>query len=91
MSDWSEWLLDDAQSSQDPETWYAYRVRISNGQYLTRDENDYQKYHCEKQHFLTYVPTGSLKRFSFSLIKFAATAAISKRTLDSADYLYVLT
>ena len=87
MSDWSDWLIDDAQSSQDPEEWHAYRVRVFNGQYLTRDDNDYQKYRCGKPHFPTYVPTGTLTRCGFSLIKFTAPATISKRTIYSAAYL----
>jgi len=87
MRNWSDWLIDDAQSSQDPEEWHAYRVRMFNGQYVTRDDNDYQRYRCLKQHFPTYVPTGTLTCFGFSLIKFTAAATISKRTIDSAAYL----
>jgi hypothetical protein len=69
MDSWSDWLLDDARSSQDLEEWHAYRVRMFNGQYLTRDDNDYQKYHCLKLYFATCVPTRTLTRFGFSLIK----------------------
>jgi hypothetical protein len=30
---WSQWALDAARSSQDPQEWHVYRAELSDGQY----------------------------------------------------------